>query len=210
MNTDVKNACKDAIILLVITLFAGLALGAVHEITLEPIEQQKQAAVVKSCNAVFPDEEGFAHVADFMEAEEGIREQLGALTFDNGISIGNIYYALDDAGNRTGYAIEVTSAEGYGGDIKVMCGVTTDGVLRGVSILEISETAGLGMKAGNVLVPQLHNISAEHITFTKTGSTSESEIDAISGATITTTAFVNIVNAALDVSGIISSEGGAS
>ena len=210
MNADIKNALKDALILLVITLFAGLALGAVHEITSEPIKQQKQAAVVKSCNAVFPDEEGFAHVSDFMDAEEGIKDQLGALSFDNGISIGNIYYALDDGGNRIGYAIEVTSAEGYGGDIKVMCGVTTDGTLRGVSILEISETAGLGMKADSVLVPQLHNINTDHITFTKTGSTSESEIDAISGATITTTAFVNMVNAALDVSGIINVEGGAS
>ncbi len=209
MNSDIKNALKDALILLIITLFAGLALGFVHEITLKPIEEQKKAEVERSCSAVFPDEEGFSHVAGFMDADD-VREQISALTFDNGISIGNIYYALDDSGNRTGYAIEVTSAEGYGGDIKVMCGVTTDGVLRGVSILEISETAGLGMKAGNVLVPQLHNISADHITFTKTGSTSESEIDAISGATVTTTAFVNIVNAALDVSGIISAEGGAS
>ena len=80
-----------------------------------------------------------------------------------------------------------------------MCGITSEGVLRGVSILEISETAGLGMRAESVLVPQIHNLNAEHITFTKTGSTSESEIDAISGATVTTTAFVNIVNASLDV-----------
>lgn len=210
MNADVKNAIKDALILLAITLIAGLALGGVHVITLEPIERQKELAVANSCKAVFPDEEGFPHVVSFIPAEDGVRDQVTSFKFDNGVSVGNLYYALDDNGNRVGSAIEVTSGEGYGGDIKLMCGVTNDGTLRGVSILEISETAGLGMKAGTVLVPQLHNISAGHITFTKTGSTSESEIDAISGATITTTAFVNIVNAALDVSGTINPEGGAS
>ncbi|MBO7530466.1 MAG: FMN-binding protein [Lachnospiraceae bacterium] len=80
-----------------------------------------------------------------------------------------------------------------------MCGVDTYGTLKGVSILEISETAGLGMRAESVLVPQLRNLNVDHITFTKVGKQAENEIDAISGATVTTTAFVNAVNASLDV-----------
>ncbi len=81
-----------------------------------------------------------------------------------------------------------------------MCGISADGTLRGISILEIGETAGLGMRAESVIVPQIHNLNVAEITYTKTGKTSEDEIDAISGATITTKAFVNMINAALEVS----------
>ena len=40
-----------------------------------------------------------------------------------------------------------TSSEGYGGDIQISVGIGNDGVVEGVEILSISETAGLGMKA---------------------------------------------------------------
>ena len=56
---------------------------------------------------------------------------------------------------------------------------------------------GLGMKAGDVLVPQFHQKNVKSFTYTKTGSTSDSEIDAISGATITTKAVTNAVNGSL-------------
>jgi electron transport complex protein RnfG len=49
-----------------------------------------------------------------------------------------------------------------------------------------------------VLVPQFTDKNVESFTYTKTGSTSDSEIDAISGATITTKAVVNGVNAGLE------------
>ena len=46
-----------------------------------------------------------------------------------------------------GYVVTVTDKEGYGGDIQITVGVTKDGTVSGVSILSISETAGLGMRA---------------------------------------------------------------
>ncbi len=72
-----------------------------------------------------------------------------------------------------------------------------DGTLNGISLLSISETAGLGMKAGDVLVPQFANKKVTQFTYTKSGSIDDSEIDAISGATITTNAIVNGVNGGL-------------
>ncbi len=210
MNKDVKEAVKNAIVLMVITLIAGLALGYVYRITKDPIEQQKAAALAASCKAVFPYEEGFEQAVSFAPSEYMVSEQLKNELSQSGIEVGNIYNALASDGSVMGYAIEVTSHEGYGGDIKIMCGVTADGVLRGVSILEISETAGLGMRAESVLVPQIHNMNTDHIIFTKSGKTADNEIDAISGATITTTAFVNIVNASLKVyTEIASLKGGA-
>ncbi len=200
MNKDYVAAAKDALVLIIITLVAGLCLGGIYELTKEPIAHQKELAITESCKAVFPDEEGFAPVASFVLSDAVISETLAAELKQNGITVGNIYTALTADGSLAGYAIEVTSAEGYGGDIRIMCGISADGVLRGISILEIGETAGLGMRAESVIVPQIHNLNVAEITYTKTGKTSEDEIDAISGATITTKAFVNMINAALEVS----------
>ena len=200
MNKDYVAAAKDALVLIIITLVAGLCLGGIYELTKEPIAHQKELAITESCKAVFPDEEGFAPVASFVLSDAVISESLAAELKQNGITVGNIYTALTADGSLAGYAIEVTSAEGYGGDIRIMCGISADGTLRGISILEIGETAGLGMRAESVIVPQIHNLNVAEITYTKTGKTSEDEIDAISGATITTKAFVNMINAALEVS----------
>ena len=76
-------------------------------------------------------------------------------------------------------------------------GVADDGTLNGISLLSISETAGLGMRAGEVLVPQFAGKQVEQFSYTKTGAASDDQIDAISGATITTNAVVNGVNAGL-------------
>jgi electron transport complex protein RnfG len=115
-----------------------------------------------------------------------------------GMDIDEVSQALDASGNILGYVITVTDHNGYGGDIQFSMGVTLDGTLNGISLLSISETAGLGMRAGDVLVPQFTDKNVETFTYTKTGSTSDSEIDAISGATITTKAVVNGVNAGLE------------
>lgn len=200
MNKDYVAAAKDALVLIIITLVAGLCLGGIYELTKEPIAHQKELAITESCKAVFPDEEGFTPVASFVLSDAVISETLAAELKQNGITVGNIYTALTADGSLAGYAIEVTSAEGYGGNIRIMCGISADGTLRGISILEIGETAGLGMRAESVIVPQIHNLNVAEITYTKTGKTSEDEIDAISGATITTKAFVNMINAAFEVS----------
>ncbi|MDE5825848.1 MAG: FMN-binding protein, partial [Lachnospiraceae bacterium] len=116
---------------------------------------------------------------------------------ESNVDIDEVMQAFDSSGQLLGYVITVTDHEGYGGDIQFSMGVTLDGTLNGISLLSISETAGLGMKAGDVLVPQFANKKVESFTYTKSGSTSDSEIDAISGATSTTKAVVNGVNSGL-------------
>ena len=76
-------------------------------------------------------------------------------------------------------------------------GITKEGQLNGISILSISETAGLGMRAEEVLKPQFSGKIAEKFEYTKTGAVADNQIDAISGATITTNAVTNGVNAGL-------------
>ena len=112
-------------------------------------------------------------------------------------SVNEVMKALDASGSLLGYVITVTSHEGYGGDISFSMGIRNDGTLNGISILAISETAGLGMRADEVLKPQFANKKVAQFTYTKTGAVSDDQIDAISSATITTSAVTNTVNAGL-------------
>ena len=189
-----KGMIKDALILFAITLIAGLMLGVVNDITKEPIAQQEQKAKNEACQNVFA-------AADSFEAQElAYSAQIEQVLADAGISgadIDELMAAKDASGALLGYVITVTDHEGYGGDIQFSMGITNEGTLNGISLLSISETAGLGMRAGEVLVPQFSDKNVSRFTYTKTGATADSEIDAISGATITTNAVVNGVNAGL-------------
>ena len=80
-------------------------------------------------------------------------------------------------------------------------------MLKGISILSISETPGLGMNAENVLVPQFRNKKLEEFKVVKTGAVSSDEIDAITSATITSNAVTNGVNTGVRYYNILS-EGG--
>lgn len=206
MDSEKKSMLKDALILFAITLAAGLLLGFVHDVTKEPIAEQKAKAKAEACRNVFADADSFEALA----AEDGPTAYFMAGQ-DSNVDIDEVMRALDSSGQLLGYVITVTDHEGYGGDIQFSMGVTLDGTLNGISLLNIKETAGLGMKAGDVLVPQFADKKVESFTYTKSGSTSDSEIDAISGATITTNAIVNGVNSGLllfrDV--LVENEGGA-
>ena len=192
MDNEKKSMLKDALILFVITLAAGLLLGFVYDVTKEPIAQQKAKAKAEACKNVFAEADSF----ESMMGEDGPTAYFVA-GLDANVDIDEVMRALDSSNQLIGYVITVTDHEGYGGDIQFSMGVTLDGTLNGISLLSISETAGLGMKAGDVLVPQFANKQVESFTYTKSGSTSDNEIDAISGATITTNAVVNGVNGGL-------------
>ncbi len=113
-------------------------------------------------------------------------------------TINEVVQALDASGSPIGYAFTVTTSEGYGGDIQFAMGVKDDNTMNGISILTIAETAGLGMKADtDEFKSQFADKNVEKFEYTKNGATEDSQIDALSGATITTNAMVNGVNAGL-------------
>lgn len=191
-----KNMLKDALILFIITLIAGAVLGVVYDVTKEPIEKQQQLAKDAAYKEVFADAEKFEEIAMKPDLAP---EDLTAYVAGQGYhaSVDGVASAFNAGGEQVGYVLTVTTHEGYGGDIQFTLGVRNDGTLNGISILSIAETAGLGMRAGEVLVPQFAQKQVETFVTTKGGASSEEQIDAISGATITTDAFVNGVNAGL-------------
>ncbi len=189
-----KSMLKDAAVLFAITLIAGVLLGGVYQVTKEPIARQEALKLEQACREVFADAASFeAGSFDAQEAERVLSE--------NGFAaqeIEDCQTALDGGGTAIGYVLTVNTHEGYGGDIRFTMGIRADGSLNGISLLEISETPGLGMRAGEVLVPQFAGRSAQAFTYVKGGgAAAENEIDAISGATITTNAVTNGVNAGL-------------
>ncbi len=206
-KSDISVMLKEAGILFAITLLSGLVLGFVYELTKEPIRLQQEKAIQEACAAVFPETESLGITFEALEAVPGIAltEELAA----SGVEIGAAYDAVTSDGTRCGYVVEATSKEGYGGSIVLYVGVSNDGTVSGVSILEIAETPGLGMKAEDELIPQFAQVQTDAFTYTKSGSNSDNEIDAISGATVTTKAVVNAVNGALDYAAELMQGGGS-
>ena len=116
-----KSMMKDTAIMFAITLIAGLILGAVNQITKDPIARQEELAMQEASRQVFASAASFETAADFDEGraqtvlnEGGYPEQ----------TIDGYQVALDEAGAAVGFVITVTSHEGYGGDIQFLMGVT--------------------------------------------------------------------------------------
>ena len=202
-KSDVSVMLKEAGILFAITLIAGLVLGLVNELTKDRIRIQQEKAVQEACAAVFQAAASFEEME--YEPDEALAQELSA----TGVKVGSVYRALGSDGSQLGLVVESTSTEGYGGNIVLYLGVTNEGMLNDISILEISETPGLGMLAPEVLAPQFHEKNVDSFAYTRTGASAENEIDAIAGATITTRAVTNAVNGGLKAAQALT-EGGAS
>ncbi|MGI6069962.1 MAG: RnfABCDGE type electron transport complex subunit G [Blautia sp.] len=185
---------KDTIIITVITLVAGFLLSLVQGITAEPIAVQEAMAKEEAYKAVFADAESFEQVS-------GEDAKLEAYLDEQGYpaqTVNEVMKAVDGSGQELGYAFTVTTSEGYGGDIVFAMGIKDDGTMNGISILTIGETAGLGMRADtDEFKNQFKDKKVEKFEYTKDGAAADNQIDAISGATITTNAMTNGVNAGL-------------
>lgn len=191
-----KKILKDTLALTMITVVIGLLLGIVYEVTKDPIARQEEKAKMEACAEVFPEAAGFESV-DLSGKTKALRTLLDNAGYQ-AQTIDEISDALDAEGNRIGLVITVTSSEGYGGDIKFSMGVSEDGTLNGISFLSISETAGLGMRADtDEFKSQFSGKKVESFAYSKTGASADNEIDALSGATITTNAVTNGVNAGM-------------
>ncbi len=189
-----KGMIKDAAILFAITLIAGFILGYVYNLTKEPIAQAEEKAAKEAYAEVFSDASDFNEIE--VDMDSSYETEWTEAGFED-VDVDKVLEALNGDGNLLGYVLTLTTHAGYGGDITFTLGISSDGTVNGISILSISETAGLGMKAESVLKPQYAGKKVSSFTVTKQGSTSDSQIDAISGATITSNALTTAVNGGL-------------
>lgn len=188
---------KDALILFVITLFSGFLLGGAYQITKAPIEKATLAANIEAYKAVFPEAADFKADDKMKAAIETCNTDLTTQSFGN-VGVNNALQAVDGSGALLGYVITSHSDDSYGGTVELSVGIKADGSISGIEFLAISDTPGLGLKAKEpAFKDQYNGKSAESLTVTKSGNAGDAEINAISGATITSSATTNAVNAAL-------------
>lgn len=175
MNKNVTYVLKLALILLAITGVVALALAGVNAITKDRIaaiqEQKTRQAIAKVL--------------------EGTPEEM-TLSGDNGIVRGAYK-------SQFGYAVQVAPS-GFDGEILMMVGVDLEGKVTGISIISQTETAGLGAEAaaenakGAAFRDQFVGLGAGDVVLQKDGGT----LDALTGATISSRAVTEGVNAALE------------
>ena len=159
------------IVLTVICLAAALALAFTYNGTKDRIAQQEEAKTVAVRQTLLP-------AAASFEAVDG----------------SEVYRGVDANGAAVGY-VTVNTVKGFGGDVEISVAVDPEGVIQGISVggANFKETAGLGAKSKEPAFTEQFAGKTAPVALKKNGG----EIDAITAATITSSAVVRGVNDAV-------------
>lgn len=176
-----KNNIRLGMILFLIAALAGLSLGAVYSITAEPIAKANATAKQNAMIEILPKAD------EFKDHQIELNDKI--LEVNAGYKDGEI----------VGYAIKV-SPKGYSGAVEIMVGVYTDGTVGGMKILSHSETPGLGANAPKPKFSGqfVNKSTSEELAVVKGSASADNQVEAITGATITSRAVVNGVNDAVE------------
>ena len=171
-----EDIIKPVGVLLAICIIIPLALSVTNKVTAKKISELEAANSKKNMQSLIDAD-------NFEECENG------EIT----------YYAAINGGKTAAY-IFTESSKGYGGDGSVMTAIKPDGTVAGVAILDVSgETPGLGQNAAKESFFSQYIGLKKGVSVLKNGAKTENnEVDAVTGATITSTAVTRAVNKALD------------
>lgn len=171
-----EDIIKPVGVLLAICIIIPLALSITNKVTVKKIAELEAANSKKNMQSLIDAD-------NFEECENG------EIT----------YYAAINGGETAAY-IFTESSKGYGGDVSVMTAIKPDGTVAGVAILDVSgETPGLGQNAAKESFFSQYIGLKKGVSLLKNGAKAENnEVDAVTGATITSTAVTRAVNKALD------------
>ena len=163
-----KETLKLAITLLIICMVSAAVLAFSNEMTKGKIAEQQMETSLGSLKEIFGEGGDFKVVApgELFESDAVVKT-----------------YEAKDGDAVVGYAFEHI-AKGFGGDILMLTGFSTEGELKGTRILTHGETAGIGSKAADVEF--LDQFSGESIN-------DESGVATISGATVSSSAVLSAI-----------------
>ena len=183
-----KDMFKLGLNLLIISAVAALLLALTNSVTASTIAQRNEQANAEARKLVLESAQDFEEVKDAKTDNS------------KGVKVSEIYEAKDASGNTVGYTLKVLPS-GYGGTIELMVGIdSVKGQVSGINVVSNSETAGLGAKSTDPeFSDQYKGKPLEELSVLKNGTPGDTEIKAISGATITSTAVTNGVDAAIEV-----------
>lgn len=177
-----NDILKPTIVLLAICVVIALALSITNKITVSRIAELEAENEAKS-------------MAELIEAETFEKKGLDIVDVAEPFE----YHIAKNGDECVGY-IFVTSAKGYGGEVSVMTAVNTDGSVKAVSVLSAdNETPGLGQNVTKESFYSQYSGKKSGVTVVKNGAVAENnEIDAVTGATISSKAVTEAVNKALE------------
>ena len=170
--------------LFVITIISGFSLGYINELTVGPIEKGKIERKVNALKSVLP-----AFDNNPVEDVQKIKSDFAKDSVE-------VFPAFEN-NEFVGAAVIGSTEKGFSGLIKLMVGFKPDGTIQNIVVLEQKETPGLGTKMKDEkFLAQFRemNPSIFNLKVTKDGG----EVDALTGATITSRAFGEAVQMAYD------------
>ncbi|MCH3971853.1 MAG: RnfABCDGE type electron transport complex subunit G [Oscillospiraceae bacterium] len=172
-----KGIAKPIIVLFLICLIVTLALALTNQITKSKIVEINKANETASQQQVLP----------------------AASAFATKTANGKTFVVGTKDGKTVGYVFTTTTTS-YGGDIKVMTGISSDGKVTGVNLLKTSDTPGLGLNAKKDSFRAQYKQSipkSGSFTVVKNGKAGDGQVAALTGATITSKAVTTAVNDAV-------------
>ena len=195
VNLDPKYLIKLTVTLFLTCVIVAGALGAVNMVTKGPIADINKAKTEAAMKAVVADPDN-SYFSDALE----ITPEMAAAAASAGGTVTE-FYEVNDGVVAIGHALKVV-ASGSQGSIEMMVGLDLEGTVTGVSVVKHSETAGIGTKvtgneptaSGVGVLDQFQGMGIADGTLTV-----GSNVDAITGATVSTRGVTAGVNAAIAV-----------
>ena len=188
-----ESSLKNMVLVLVgVALIVGAVLAYINHLTSGPIAEKAEQSLAAGIKNVMGTDQ--LQVAEPQE----VKQEFGGKEFTF-----VLHNCSDKSGKQLGAAVESTTG-GFGGDVKVLVGFDTDGKILGYTILQASETPGLGAKAatwfqkdgkGSVIGMTPKDGDLHVSKDDKSGNA----VDAITASTITSRAFLKAINQAYKV-----------
>ena len=193
VQIDFKVVVKLGLILFLISAVAATLLAMTNYVTAETIEAINEKTNMEARLEVLPEASEFEAVDS---------DELMAIAKDIGLEkpeeLVEVFIGKKGS-EQVGFTVKTAPTSGFSGMIEVLTGISNDGSLAGMTILSHGETPGLG---ANATLPDFRNqyqgLSATENVSVAKSAPSGNQIQAITGATITSEAVTDGVNIAIE------------
>ncbi len=197
LKSQNNDLLRMALTLFIIASLVGAMLSVVHHFTAPVVEHSAEDRLNQSLVDLMGD------TAEFVRADEFTKEIiLGNVQ----VPVHAVYLAKDSTDQLLGYCVNV-SPSGYVDVIDMMVALDKDGIVKDVVILSSFETPGIGTKIKNnktFLASVIGLLDSAKIV--KETPKNKDEIQVIAGATVSSSAYINGVNAAIEAVQILRAE----
>ena len=173
---------RITVVMVAISAYVALLLGIVNTITSEKINENEMSKFNEAVKAIFPDSDNITELE--ITAEPPV----------------NFIYEVKHADEQLGYCIQVLS-KGFEGIIDIIVGTDMSGKITGLQVVSHSETPGLGSRAADENYLAAYVGMSGHISF-------GDGVEAVAGATVTSNALLEGINAALAIESLFGGDNG--